>query len=120
MKRNGFFNYCFVIVCAFALIQCKKTTTPPIPSVIYVSGVISDIQTGAPVDSVFVTLHYNDGGASTPVPLAVYHTDKFGKYSFKLIPNPYTFYDITCEKSKRTSTQVIDQQKANQVINVSL
>lgn len=106
-------------------ISCEKSQKQPIlPSILYITGTVTDKQTIMPLDSVSVSLNYNAGTiGSLSIPTMTFSTVKEGKFNFQFSPREnysyYLFFDKTGAGYKWVSKSV-DRNKEHQEINVAL
>ena len=118
-KRTLIFSLTFLIF-AFA---CKKTIQPERPpSVLYISGLVTDKQTGVPLDSVEVTLNV-PGYYGPPSPQSYFYSNTDGKFSFQFSPKTAS-YQLGFSKNGYCYAGCpyvsIDRDKEYQTFNVLL
>ncbi|MBX3165438.1 MAG: carboxypeptidase regulatory-like domain-containing protein [Bacteroidetes bacterium] len=89
------------------------------PTTLYISGIVTDKQTSAPLDSVKISLYrgyYGNGYDSD------YYTTSNGKYSFSLTPTSSTSYYLNFIKKgyNMISNRAVDLNKEYQEFNIAM
>lgn len=112
-----------ISILVFFAFACEKTIQPTQPpSVLYISGTITDKQTGTPIDSVEVTLNV-PGNYGPPSPQSYFYSNTDGKFSFQFSPKT-TSYQLGFSKNGYCYAGCpyvpIDRNKEYQTFNVLL
>ena len=115
--------YTLLISPAFFILlasSCEKEK-PKRPTVLHISGTITDKQTGSSLDSVKIYLYIPTMGG--PTIKSIYYTDNTGKFLFQFSPFPNTSYSLMFEKKSYCNSGCnvyIDLDKEYQEFNVQL
>jgi len=112
----------FLFIIAFA---CEKATQPQQPpSVLQISGFVTDKQTGNPLDSVSVSLNHNTGSIGSPsIPQMTLFTGIDGKFNFQFSSKDNYSYSVFFDKTGagyKWISKSIDRNKEHQEFNVTL
>ena len=94
------------------------------PSVIYISGTVSDKTNSSPLDSVSIILSEDRGGviSSVLIPLKTYSTNSSGEFSFNYSQNKERYsYELEFSKDLYTVEKVhLDKDIEKQHFNIQL
>lgn len=86
MKNNPSMKIVLCLFLASIMMSCNKDNDEEIPSTGLISGVVTALETGAPLEDVRITVF----NANTNAPAgATLRTDSVGSYSIELVPGTY-------------------------------
>jgi tRNA A37 threonylcarbamoyltransferase TsaD len=125
MILNKKMLYTLLISPAFFIMlasSCEKPKGNSRPTVIHISGIVTDKQIGTTLDSVKIYLYIPTMGG--PTIKSFYYSDNTGRFTFQFSPIPNTSYRLSFEKKNYCysgcQSIAIDLDKEYQEFNVQL
>ncbi|CAN5642541.1 hypothetical protein BH11BAC1_BH11BAC1_22800 [soil metagenome] len=118
MKNAILYLLLFYIFCG-----CNETNEMGRPTILYLSGQITNKQTFTPIDSVAVTLEFSSLTGMYYNPETTFYSGNNGKFNFQFSPKQNTSYNLTFFKQEYRSPSLptsIDRDREYQSFTIVL